>query len=374
MLLSVVGLSCAVLLLGACGSSANRTVTAASPTSSTEALLAAAHAAEPAVSKIDVRTCDDRGSGSGFFIDGSHLVTAAHVVDSALTIDVGLGSRTVAAEVIGYNARADVAMLQLVGTTYDGTPLTLSEEDPKVGAPIAAIGYPGGESLTSTRGTVTDVNQSVEVQDGVRRGRLVKTDALVSPGNSGGPLVGTDGKVYGVVHAGGIYDTEYGWAVSPVVASDFVRAWQAQPQSYAAPSCGSSDPGWDDSGPTEAPQPSSGGGAAPVSWPAYEYVGPSAYDVCQTSTYPLSRGLSTATSSPAGTPQDWSVQSLQAGLRALNYGSPKPVVVDGDFGPQTARAVRSFQARKGLVVDGLVGQQTWGALYDALHAYTDICP
>lgn len=52
------------------------------------------------------------------------------------------------------------------------------------------------------------------------------------------------------------------------------------------------------------------------------------------------------------------VRSLQYLLRAHGSG----ISVDGDFGPATEGAVRAFQSRAGLVVDGLVGSQTWSAL------------
>jgi peptidoglycan hydrolase-like protein with peptidoglycan-binding domain len=52
------------------------------------------------------------------------------------------------------------------------------------------------------------------------------------------------------------------------------------------------------------------------------------------------------------------VRELQTLLGQHGY----PVTVDGIFGQQTAAAVRAFQKAKGLVVDGIVGPQTWGAL------------
>ena len=188
---------------------------------------------------------------------------------------------------------------------------------------------------------------------------MVKTDALVSPGNSGGPLIGIDGRVDGVVHAGDRYDTEYGWAVSPVVASDFARAWLKQPKRFSAPSCSSPGDGWLDSGPaTESA--------------GYAFVGPPKYDACINPAYPIDSGLSVKTRSPAGSAADWTVRSVQTGLRALGYGL-SDVVVDGDYGPKTASAVGAFQRAEGLGVDGVVGQQTWDALHRSLKELPGAC-
>lgn len=114
-------------------------------------------------------------------------------------------------------------------------------------------------------------------------------------------------------------------------------------------------------------------GAAPQDWPSYQYAGPAEYDVCDQSSYPLSDGLSSATSPAYGSPEYWTVVSLQAGLHSLKYGSGSGVVVDGMYGPQTAAAVRSFQTNKGLTVDGLVGPQTWGSLHQWVNNYPGIC-
>ena len=72
-----------------------------------------------------------------------------------------------------------------------------------------------------------------------------------------------------------------------------------------------------------------------------------------------------------GSPAYYTVVSAQAGLRALNYG---PIQVDGYFGPQTRRAVVSFQNRKGLTTDGTIGPETWRALHSWSLYYTGNCP
>jgi S1-C subfamily serine protease len=67
-----------------------------------------------------------------------------------------------------------------------------------------ALGYPvsasGGRSLTSTAGVVSSVNTALRIRapDQPRYSNLVQTDAALAPGNSGGPLVGADGRLVGV--------------------------------------------------------------------------------------------------------------------------------------------------------------------------------
>jgi mannan endo-1,4-beta-mannosidase len=60
------------------------------------------------------------------------------------------------------------------------------------------------------------------------------------------------------------------------------------------------------------------------------------------------------------------VKELQ---RALQRAGFDPGPIDGEFGPVTAAAVRSFQAARGLVVDGIVGPQTWGALFETFYVH-----
>lgn len=324
-------------------------------------LVATATNAQKAVAKIVVTTCDGKGSGTGFFVDGRRLVTAAHVVDGATKIRVQVAGATYNASVSGRDDRADVAMVTLTQGNFTGTPLTFADDEPPKGAPVAAIGYPGGGALTFTRGSVKKTDASVRVvDDGIKRTRMVKTDALVSPGNSGGPLVGVDGKVYGIVHAGQIYSTAFGWAVSPVLAADMARAWLADPQRYDTPTCSTRAP--------SQTQPS----VHPSSWPTYDYVGPPGYDICQSAPYPFQDVLAVRMTPPYGTSAYWAITSVQATLRALNYGSP--TTIDGDYGPMTASAVRSFQRNKGLVVDGEVGPQTWGMLVTTAHSWYGLCP
>jgi peptidoglycan hydrolase-like protein with peptidoglycan-binding domain len=113
----------------------------------------------------------------------------------------------------------------------------------------------------------------------------------------------------------------------------------------------------------------------PTNWPAYDFDGPTGVDVCAAGEFPFDMPLRIGDGQPGGSDQQSVlIRSVQAGLRSLNYGQPDPVEATGFFGAVTERAVRSFQERKGLTVDGVVGPQTWGALHYWVNAYAGNCP
>jgi S1-C subfamily serine protease len=135
-----------------------------------------------------------RGVGSGFFLNEEGLVlTAAHVVNEPkLKVRLASGKRY-DASIVRVSPAADVALLRVQELT--GTPcLRLAEHEPAIGADLYAIGAPGGQnhSFSLTRGIVSGMRT-------VRGYARVQTDTPVSPGNSGGPLLGTDGRVQAVV-------------------------------------------------------------------------------------------------------------------------------------------------------------------------------
>lgn len=125
--------------------------------------------------------------------------------------------------------------------------------------------------------------------------------------------------------------------------------------------------------PTAAPV--SAGRAKLTNWPEYWFDGPADLDVCMSARFPLEGLLYRGDGSEGGTDLESAViRSAQAGLRSLNYGKPDPVTATGFFGPVTERAVRSFQERKGLTVDGTLGAETWGSLHHWVNAYDGNCP
>lgn len=137
------------------------------------------------------------GSGSGFFIDkDGHLLTNAHVVNGSKYARIKLqnGDKAVA-EVVRINEQADVALLKTALT--DGDALALRNGAPlDVGSDVYAIGSPLGVLNNSmTRGVLS--------ADRVLQGRRVlQSDAAVTFGSSGGPLLDSDGRVIAITRGG----------------------------------------------------------------------------------------------------------------------------------------------------------------------------
>jgi len=143
----------------------------------------------------------EEGSGSGFVWDREgHILTNYHVIEDAQTIEVSFGEEVVMpADVVGVDPPNDLAVLR-VDTLPEGVePILLgSSEDLQVGQTAMAIGNPFGQfERTLTIGVISALNRTLEVEDRVLR-RVIQTDAAINRGNSGGPLLDSQGRVIGV--------------------------------------------------------------------------------------------------------------------------------------------------------------------------------
>ena len=146
-------------------------------------------------------------AGTGIVIGSDGLVvTNHHVVEGATSIEVTVATtgRTYDAEVLGYNAKRDVAVLQLDGASglatvdTDTSPLATGDQ-------VTAVGDAGGDGgpLTAASGTVTDLHEPITVRDEStgqphRLLDLVEVDADIIPGDSGGALLDSQGDVVGM--------------------------------------------------------------------------------------------------------------------------------------------------------------------------------
>jgi serine protease Do len=141
-------------------------------------------------------------SGSGFiFSSDGYIITNFHVVENSDSITVSLfDGRSYDAELIGYDAGNDVAILKVDAT--DLTPVVLGDSDQlNIGDDVVAIGNPLGElTFSLTSGVVSAKDREITMASGATM-RLIQTDCAINSGNSGGALLNLYGEVVGITNA-----------------------------------------------------------------------------------------------------------------------------------------------------------------------------
>ncbi|HKP89463.1 MAG TPA: trypsin-like peptidase domain-containing protein [Thermoleophilaceae bacterium] len=162
--------------------------------------------ATPQTVFIKAAARDRAEGGSGWVLDHKRglVVTNFHVVNGAERFQVGVADSPRTARLVAAAPCDDLAMLQVGDETgMRDFPLG-SQDDVEQGDPVVALGYPANASLedklTSTTGSVSVTHTSVRVPspDAAPLENVIQTDAALSPGNSGGPLIDRQGHLIGV--------------------------------------------------------------------------------------------------------------------------------------------------------------------------------
>ncbi len=166
---------------------------------------------EPGVVRIDttLNFQGAEGTGAGVVLSPDGIVlTNNHVIRGADRITVtSIGNgRTYQADVLGYDRKSDIAVLQLRGASDLPVVPTGDPALAGVGAPVTGIGFPGGGGLTHSTGTVRALDTRIVANDELDGSSeqltgLIDFDADIQPGDSGGPLVSDSGQVVGIVTA-----------------------------------------------------------------------------------------------------------------------------------------------------------------------------
>ncbi|MGH2711121.1 MAG: MarP family serine protease [Actinomycetota bacterium] len=182
-------------------------------------------AADQSTVRIVGQACDKILEGSGFVVEGNHVVTNAHVLAGVDAPEVQLqGGGEFPATTILFNDDLDLAVLRL--ETSPAEPLLFVPTTLNRGTPGAVLGYPGGGDLrgdeAAVRRSLFAEGRDIYGDDTIRR-QVYELQTTVEPGNSGGPFVTVDGEVAGVVFAASTTNDKVGYAITSEEAIPEVR-------------------------------------------------------------------------------------------------------------------------------------------------------
>ncbi|WP_329409146.1 MarP family serine protease [Streptomyces sp. NBC_00704] len=184
-------------------------------------------AAQRSTVKIEGSSGDQGREGSGFVYAGEHVMTNAHVVAGIdrPTVRIGGVGRSYPARVVLFDPDRDVAVLYVPELR---APVLSFDDAASRGDSAVVAGYPQDGDLNlqaaTVAGRVKATGRNI-YNDGIVTREIYSIRSTVRPGNSGGPLLTTTGRVYGVVFARSTSDDETGYVLTAAeVADDAERA------------------------------------------------------------------------------------------------------------------------------------------------------
>lgn len=145
------------------------------------------------------------GTGSGLIWDRfGHVLTNFHVIKGADKFQISVNGMTVNADVVGFEPRKDIAVLAIhspkaLEQLKDFTPVEIAPTNQlQVGQKALAIGNPFGFDHSLSVGVISALGRQMPGVGGVTIHDMIQTDAAVNPGNSGGPLLDSSGRLIGM--------------------------------------------------------------------------------------------------------------------------------------------------------------------------------
>lgn len=143
-----------------------------------------------------------QGAGSGFvYDDKGHIITNYHVVQGGQSFVVTFHNdpKQYKAKIVGMAPEKDIAVLKLESTPTKLSPIVFgSSKDLAVGQYSFAIGSPFGLDYTLTTGVISALGRKIDGVGGVKINDMIQTDAAINMGNSGGPLLDSNGHLIGM--------------------------------------------------------------------------------------------------------------------------------------------------------------------------------
>jgi S1-C subfamily serine protease len=170
--------------------------------------------------RIQAETCATLSSGTGFVVAAGYVVTNAHVIAGAQTITVDSATDRRPAVPVFFDPGLDIALLQVTGLAAPS--LIFAPREPSRGDVGATFGYPGGGGAVVEPAAVADAYDAEGLDvTGTRRvtRRILELRAAIEPGDSGGPLLLSNGTVGGVVFAESRSDDAVGYALAPTAVA-----------------------------------------------------------------------------------------------------------------------------------------------------------
>lgn len=165
----------------------------------------------------------DRAIGSGFAVSEKEIITNAHVISDAQRIRIiTYGGNELPANVVAYDENLDLAILYVEEGAFSPLPLD-SLDAIRVGDDVYAIGAPKSMAYTLTKGIISSKDRIIRGQ------QYIQIDAPVNEGNSGGPLLDSNGNVLGVITLKLIDAEGIGMAIPITVVSEWMSGVETSP-------------------------------------------------------------------------------------------------------------------------------------------------